>query len=220
MVATQIPDKLASIQAAVNRLPQGHTKESLLVLIDKSKREVEGIQSQLERFRGNIESWFDDAMDRVGGWYKRWTQKILLALAALFVVILNADTIVLIQRFSTDAELRATVLAAAEKASAEGGDAANLQMKISSLSAPLGWSTDVNDSRAFPWVAVRADETSWWGKVVWRSLEKLMGLIISIGAVSLGAPFWFDMLNKIVNLRGAGTPPGESKKSAPQPRTA
>jgi hypothetical protein len=30
----------------------------------------------------------------------------------------------------------------------------------------------------------------------------------------LGAPFWFDMLSKFINIRGAGTPPGEKKKSA------
>jgi hypothetical protein len=34
-------------------------------------------------------------------------------------------------------------------------------------------------------------------------------------AISMGAPFWFDTLSKFVNLRGAGIPPGETRKSAP-----
>ena len=46
---------------------------------------------------------------------------------------------------------------------------------------------------------------------------KIFGLLVSILAVSMGAPFWFDTLSKFVNLRGAGTPPGETRKSAPQP---
>jgi hypothetical protein len=48
---------------------------------------------------------------------------------------------------------------------------------------------------------------------------KCVGLLMSVLAASLGAPFWFDTLSKFVNLRGAGTPPGETKKSAPQPTT-
>ena len=45
---------------------------------------------------------------------------------------------------------------------------------------------------------------------------KIFGLLVSILAVSMGAPFWFDTLSKFVNLRSAGTPPGETSKSAPQ----
>jgi hypothetical protein len=35
--------------------------------------------------------------------------------------------------------------------------------------------------------------------------ETLFGWIITALAISLGAPFWFDLLNKIVKLRGTGT---------------
>jgi hypothetical protein len=38
-------------------------------------------------------------------------------------------------------------------------------------------------------------------------LTKLFGLLLTAGAVSLGAPFWFDLLNKAVNLRATGRPP-------------
>jgi hypothetical protein len=40
---------------------------------------------------------------------------------------------------------------------------------------------------------------------------KLLGLIITIGAISQGAPFWFDILNKVTNLRAAGQPPKVEK---------
>jgi hypothetical protein len=39
----------------------------------------------------------------------------------------------------------------------------------------------------------------------WRL--KLLGLIISIAAISQGAPFWFDLLNRVTNVRAAGKPP-------------
>ena len=40
---------------------------------------------------------------------------------------------------------------------------------------------------------------------------KLLGLVITIGAISQGAPFWFDILNKVTNLRATGRPPKVEK---------
>jgi hypothetical protein len=209
-LATGIPNQLDNVQAAVNRLPEGHTKESLLVLIDKTKLEVAAGANAVVHFRKNIEGWFDDAMDRVGGWYKRWTQRIQLVLAIILVLLLNVDTIMLVKRFSTDKEVRAAILAQAEKANQNGAqpNPEQLQADIRSVSLPLGWTNDPKDeARYFPWCV-----GGWLA--FWRTLLKLLGLLISIGAVSLGAPFWFDALSKFINLRGAGTPPGEKKKSA------
>ena len=41
----------------------------------------------------------------------------------------------------------------------------------------------------------------------WDWLTKIMGLLITISAATLGAPFWFDMLTKIINIRYAGPKP-------------
>ncbi len=35
-------------------------------------------------------------------------------------------------------------------------------------------------------------------------LKTLLGWLITAAAVSLGAPFWFDLLGKVANLRGDG----------------
>jgi hypothetical protein len=43
----------------------------------------------------------------------------------------------------------------------------------------------------------------------------LAGLIITALALSLGAPFWFDLLNKLVSLRGAGVKPEEQPDADP-----
>jgi hypothetical protein len=48
-------------------------------------------------------------------------------------------------------------------------------------------------------------------------LLKLIGWLITAGATVLGAPFWFDTLKKLVNIRGTGVnpaeKPAESKKT-------
>jgi len=40
---------------------------------------------------------------------------------------------------------------------------------------------------------------------------KLLGWLVTALAISLGAPFWFDILKKVVNLRGSGTKPAEDE---------
>jgi hypothetical protein len=50
----------------------------------------------------------------------------------------------------------------------------------------------------------------------------MLGWLITAFAISLGAPFWFDMLNKIIKIRGAGTKvdsPGNSAAASTAPVT-
>jgi hypothetical protein len=221
-LAAEYPDPLGNIQRAIEKLPGGHTKESLFVLLDKTKRETALVSSQVaiaqyqaERLQANVEQWFNDAMDRVGGWYKRWTQKILLVIAVLLVFAANVDTLMLAKRFMRDNALRTSMVSAAEKTiqnnAANPADDAqakqNLLKDAESLDLPLGW------------VGAEADlyKTDQVPNNIGGWLLKFLGLLISVFAISMGAPFWFDTLSKFINLRGAGTPPGETKRSAPQP---
>ncbi|MBT8272854.1 MAG: hypothetical protein KJO77_03540, partial [Bacteroidia bacterium] len=47
-----------------------------------------------------------------------------------------------------------------------------------------------------------------WPKDVWANLP---GWLASVFAITLGAPFWFDVLSKAANLRASGKK--ESKES-------
>ncbi len=49
-------------------------------------------------------------------------------------------------------------------------------------------------------------------------LTKITGLLISIVAVSMGAPFWFDVLNKLVNVRLVGKRPEPTSDTAAPPQ--
>lgn len=46
---------------------------------------------------------------------------------------------------------------------------------------------------------------------------KLLGLLMTALAISMGAPFWFDTLNKVISIRGAGRSPTERAKSPEGP---
>jgi len=54
-------------------------------------------------------------------------------------------------------------------------------------------------------------EAAWWGNL----LLALLGWLLTAMAVTLGAPFWFDLLGKLVKIRGAGSNPDEAAKADP-----
>ncbi len=228
VLAAELPDPLGNIQKAVSNLPDGHTKQTLLVLINKTKHDAALISSQIlvtdnqiEKLQENVEQWFNDSMARVGGWYKRWTQKILFGIAIVLVFAANVDTLMLVKRFNRDNALRASIVVAADRAIQNSADnpvesasaRKDLLTEAEKLTLPLGWIPNKGD----PYKTEQVPNCNPVGSscfVGWGL--KLVGLLISVFAVQLGAPFWFDTLSKFVNIRGAGTPPGESVKSGPQ----
>jgi len=64
---------------------------------------------------------------------------------------------------------------------------------LASLSLPIFWTEEKN----------RPSSLDEW-------LIAIGGWLITIAALSLGAPFWFDALNKLSNLRMAGKKPAEA----------
>jgi hypothetical protein len=208
-IASKCPDPMSNLQTAVEQLPNGHTRESLLVLLDKTRRDAAAVERQIEAFQGNVEDWFNNAMGRVSGWYKRWTQQVLLALSLLVVLASNADTLKLAQRLADDAPLRAAIVGVAQETvrnapqgpqADQGALVTNALSEARSLRLPFGW------QQAPTWSAITFPAVA----------AKLMGLITTIFAVSLGVPFWFEMLNKIVNIRGTGTAPNDPRKNTSQ----
>lgn len=228
LLATELPDPLENIQSAVSALPIGHTRQSLLVLIEKTKQaalaldQANSAAREIEILQENIEQWFDAAMDRVSGWYKRWTQKILLAIAVILVLAANVDTVMLVKRFSRDDALRASIVIAADSAIQDSASDPSqdhlarerLLEEAGKLTLPLGWVVNSED----PYKAEQVPSCD--GSVPLECMAnwglKLLGLFITIMATQQGAPFWFDLLNKVTNLRGSGVPPEGAATSGPQ----
>lgn len=77
---------LAEAATSVKNLPDGDIKTALATLIADA-------QGNVEKARKNIETWFDDSMDRVAGWYKRHSQYWMVFYAFLIAMSLNVDTL-------------------------------------------------------------------------------------------------------------------------------
>lgn len=212
-----VTNDLKKIRAVVStHVPNKELKAALLTLIDEANGDV-------EKARANIEEWYDAMMDRVAGWYKRTMSVVLLALGFVVAAAVNVDTIAIARTLAQDSALRTSIVAAAQQrmatpppapagapADAEARDALateNLQearAAVDDLGLPLGWVTstdDPDDPRRVP-----AGAGEW--------LLKILGLALTGFAVSQGAPFWFDVLNKFMVIRSTVKP---SEKSQPQP---
>ena len=56
---------------------------------------IDAAGNDVDKLKKSLEDWFNSAMDRVSGWYKRWSQVVILFLGLGITVALNADSIAL-----------------------------------------------------------------------------------------------------------------------------
>ena len=89
------------------------------------------------------------------------------------------------------------------------------------LGLPLGWHKGIPP---YSWEVTAADKTGNGGppparsnKTLWQRLWEgaghwglyILGILITAFSISIGAPFWFEMLLKLVNIRRAGKRPDD-----------
>jgi hypothetical protein len=288
---------------------------------------IEQANGDVQKFKLLLENWFDDTMERVSGWYKRQSNKILLLIGFCLALAFNVSTITIINKLSKDKKVREALVQNAsdyvrthyvndtgkivskttppqgnteakipptdtkdKKGRSDKKDSAALSDKKDfSLSKSgtvtsnddslqrrarqqlqeikelyeksiednntligLGWGDygytkdtitynklrdsleTIKDTVAFKNqnhisnFAEYKTQTlkkvppypSWWQKLLYilgqvlSNPKFILGFLITAFAVSLGAPFWFDLLNKFVNLRVTGTRP-EANKNVP-----
>src|SRR5260370_21883439 len=100
------------IQQSIKTLPETMTqfKPSLQALAKNAGDDV-------GRFRTGVEQWYDDHMDRVSGWYKRYTAKITLVAGALLVVLLNINALTIGRTLYTESTVSTAISTVAAKVS-------------------------------------------------------------------------------------------------------
>lgn len=177
---------LESVRANVANLQNPPLQRVLLSAIDTA-------QGDLNRVQANIEAWFDSAMDRISGAYKRSTQWIILAIALTVTIVMNVDTIAIVNHLMRDEAARELVVEIARK----NPDGTATQLKT--LDLPIGWEPGF----AFP---------------AWPGLTTIVGWLLTAFAATLGAPFWFDVLNKVMVIRSTVKPHEKSPEESSEDR--
>ena len=201
------------IQETLDSMPES-LKRSLYALAQRAEKGGGDAQEQLERFQKEIEIWFDQSMERASGVYKRNAKGVAILLGTAIAVAANADSINIVNRLSKDSMLRSTVNLYAQQLVEK-----NANTKLDNLASLTKVQQDVDralDNVALPfgWSEQNRLERDRQGNLLWPAfLAKLFGWILSGVAISMGAAFWFEALNKIINIRNAGKKPPSTTES-------
>lgn len=145
------------------------------------------------KFRGLMENWYEDQMDRVAGWYKRKLTFLTFIIGLVIACTFNVDTIRLTTDLSKNEDMRTLLVESAKTHLAEnpeGGTTSSFDAQrkyLDSLNITLSSYNDVLG-------ASKEEDYTFW---------TFLGWLITAFAISLGAPFWFDLLNKLMKVRNS-----------------
>ena len=172
-------EEKTEIQELTKKISNPQIQKMFQLLNTKADEGIEAIE-------GKISGWFDAGMKRASGLYKRKIQMCSFLISFVIVIGLNANTITIAQELWDNDDLRAqtnAIIKEIEQSNSSNLNKNKLQEQINKakIDFPLGWGKNKDSS------------LSWW--------EVILGWLITIAAVSLGAPFWFDLLRKVSNIR-------------------
>jgi hypothetical protein len=266
--SSQIPTE--SLQAKIDDIPNQIQNQSNQPL-DQGTYFKKALQSSfdatnadLAKVREEVEKWFDSSMDRIAGWYKKRVQLIVFIIATILVLLVNVDSIAIINCLSQNKEVRDQMVAFAidyakeEEAAAQAaqvqqnpaipkpGDAPKTSEASKSPETPVteGAKDTTNAKNSPPDNSQKGNIASQkpsedpayeklkkaqdalakasvvglpigWNNIDPRTdwptsfsgwLQKLCGWLLTALAISLGAPFWFDVLSKFISIRSSLKP--------------
>jgi hypothetical protein len=167
--------------------------------------------NQFVAIRQGIEDWFDRNMAAASEWYRKQTRWFLFIAGLILAAAFNIDAVHAAATLYRDDETRAAVVKVAEQV---GETSCPLEVAPSSEPVPLSTDPDaaaaeqaartinyecvkakVGGSISLPIGWTKTDSTfgAWFVRII--------GWLILAGSVTLGAPFWFDLLRRALNVR-------------------
>jgi len=181
------------VRNSIAQLPD-QEKAWATAIVDSAQHEIELATYKLDEFRTSVEAWFDHAMDRAAGVYKRDALKFLAIVAIVVTLASGADSVNFVTRLYVDSALRTQISQQASQ-SAQAPDISKSVQSLEPFATLFGYGDfpSAEPSRVPLWL-----------------LLKVAGELITIFAILLGAPFWFELLGKLVNVRGTGPKPAST----------
>jgi hypothetical protein len=290
------------LRQMIAEVPEENIRKLLLTLFDDAKHDV-------DKFKENIEAWFNNGMDRVNGWYKRKSQWVLGGLGLGIAVLMNVDTVLIFRHLQsnpvarealvgqamaftqanqglpradpkpgettvisgekfqgtitipaldtkqdvlietehpavrvltpnveagpkatqvtfqaatefTDAQSKAVITAKTGEKKVKVGEFQltlepslpaqfrAIQANANALAIPIGWvEKGTEQEEKYGQIYPRFNQA--WD----RFTQHILGWLLTALAATLGAPFWFDTLNRIIAIRSSGKAPEEKPKA-------
>jgi hypothetical protein len=156
-----------------------------------------------EKFKALIENWYEDQIGRVAGWYKRKLTFLTFLFGLIIAGLFNVDSISLTTELVKNDNMRTMLVESAKGYLAENPEGA----APTSFAAQKRYLDSLNE------------EMNQYSYVLGSKSEKyniwtFLGWIITAFAISLGAPFWFDLLSKMMQIRNTVSIPANSGSSS------
>ena len=153
--------------------------------------------------RKEIENSFDSSMERAGGVYKRNAKGVAILIGITLAITANADTFHIINRLSKDSLLREIIINKAVQVVPQVSNSSDINKIdpneiLKEVELPIGW-TNANLQQQINGTKYRIN-----GLPVFSILSMIAGWLVRGFAIAMGAPFWFDLLGKVMNVRNTG----------------
>jgi hypothetical protein len=243
---TSEDETVIRIRAGITALSITHPqlKQTMYAILNSVPQSLWQKENELELVRNNIEDWFNNAMNRLTGWYKRRSLITTLLAGMLLASIVNVDSINLVTRLWREPDLRiaimsniGNILTQNDTTILDVGQLSTIQQQFSEISLPVGWlgspvslTSDLAGNLPVTCTLFPQRGNEIYGVLISSQcypiintpqvtdltgwLIKLAGILISGVAASPGASFWFDILKKVINVRLSGVNPSELKTEA------
>lgn len=205
-------DTQNEIKSIIENLPKSNYLKHLIDKYNKGAQKIEDLEK-------SIEDWFNSVMERTSGWYNRNIKKLTLLTALIIAIAFNFDTIHVFQRLLKDSNARTELVMHAENsidkyAGYVEKDTSKIESdsllieKMDSLKNEINHiiGEEISSVKQMAGLGWEKGECKTSLKNCWSAafLIKLIGWVLTAMAISLGAPFWFDLLDKVMKLRGTG----------------
>ncbi|MEK7323170.1 MAG: lipase family protein [Pseudomonadota bacterium] len=205
----QSPHQIATAIAAKG---EEYGAATVITLLNGFLLEAAGDSQRLQQL---VVAWFRDTQERAVGWFRRKLSWRLLAVGLVVTLATNADTLHIFSVLTADPALRQQYVESVERAledeslrgclagEATGHVARSQEGVQSPASSDCAWLAAAKRE------AVQLTPLLGWQERVPVGLAwfwAVIGWALTAIALSLGAPFWFDMLQKIMRVRGSLRP--------------
>jgi hypothetical protein len=209
--SSAISNTVQQVRESVEKMPDSSLKTQLQAMVRSAGISTDALVTV-------VSDWADRSLTILGEGYKRNLQKISFLIGLAVAIGFNLDTVTLTAHLYRDKNAREAAVAIGMQI-AEGTDKAAfdkclaltpqkrkddascarltglieaVQSRNESLTKlPIGWPLPESPTNGAP--SGSAD--------IWAWVTRVVGWLLTALALSLGAPFWFDLLNKLINMR-------------------
>ena len=186
--------------------------DNIETMAKRAQMRAKSTEEGITLLRREIENSFDSSMERAGGVYKRNAKGVAIIIGITLAITTNADTFHIINRLSKDSLLREIIINQAVKVAPQESNPSDINKIdpneiLKEVELPIGW-TSANVQQQINSTKYRVN-----GLPVFSVLSMIAGWFVSGIAIAMGAPFWFDLLGKVMNVKNAGKKGKQSPKN-------